>query len=202
MTTETKPTRIVGSKAPTFKADALVNGEFKTLSLDDYKGKWKVLFFYPLDFTFVCPTEIVAFSDAVSKFKELNCEVIGCSIDSKFSHLAWTKQSRKDGGLGQIAYPLLADVTKKVSTDYGVLLEDAGVALRGLFIIDDKDVVQHSTINNLSVGRNVDETLRLVEAYQFSAKHGEVCPAGWTKGKDSMKPSPTGSQEWFNKHGK
>ena len=202
MTTETKPTRLVGNTAPEWKADAVVNSEFKTLSSADYKGKWKVLFFYPLDFTFVCPTEITAFSDAVEKFKAINCEVIACSIDSKFSHLAWTKQPRTQGGLGEIRYPLLADVTKKIATDFGVLLEGDGIALRGLFIIDDKEVIQHSTINNLSVGRSVDETLRLVEAYQYTAKHGEVCPAGWSKGKDTMKPDPKGSQEWFNKNQK
>ncbi len=202
MSNETKPTRLVGRPAPHFKADALVNGEFKTLSTEDYKGKWKVLFFYPLDFTFVCPTEITAFSDSVQKFKELNCEVIGCSIDSKFSHLAWSKQPRNDGGLGEVKYPLLADVTKKIATDFGVLLEDAGIALRGLFIIDDKDTIQHSTINNLGVGRNVDEVLRLVEAFQYTAKHGEVCPAGWTKGKDAMKPGPKDSKAWFSKNAK
>ena len=200
MTTETKPTRLVGNPAPEWSADALVGGEFKTLSNKDYTGKWKVLYFYPLDFTFVCPTEITAFSDAIEKFQELNCEVIGCSIDSKFSHLAWSRQPRKEGGLGEIKHPILADVTKNIATDFGVLLEGAGVSLRGLFIIDDKDVVQHSTINNLGVGRNVDEVLRLVEAFQYTAKHGEVCPAGWTKGSDSMKPDPKGSQEWFNKH--
>jgi alkyl hydroperoxide reductase subunit AhpC len=202
MSTETKPVRLVGNVAPEWKADAVMNGEFKALSSAEYKGKWKVLFFYPLDFTFVCPTEITAFSDAVEKFKALNCEVIACSIDSKFSHLAWTKQPRTAGGLGEIRYPLLADVTKKIASDFGVLMEGAGIALRGLFIIDDKEVIQHSTINNLSVGRSVDETLRLVEAYQYTAKHGEVCPAGWTKGKDTMKPDPKGSQAWFNKNQK
>lgn len=201
MTTETKPLRLVGNTAPEWKADALIGTEFKTLSSADFKGKWKVLFFYPLDFTFVCPTEIVAFNDAAAKFKALNCEVIGCSIDSKFSHLAWSKTPRTQGGIGELTIPLLADVTKKISADYGVLL-DAGIALRGVFVIDDKDVIQTSTINNLSVGRNVDEVLRTVEAYQFTQKHGEVCPAGWTKGQDTMKPDPKGSQTWFNKHGK
>ncbi len=199
---ELPPKRLVGNTAPAWKTDALVNGEFKSLSSDDFKGKWKVLYFYPLDFTFVCPTEITAFAEALPKFKELNCEVIGCSVDSKFSHLAWTKQPRNQGGLGEMNYPLLADMTKKIATDFGVLIEGAGVALRGLFIIDDKDVIQHSTINNLGVGRNVDEVVRLVEAFQFTAKHGEVCPAGWTKGSDTMKPDPKGSQTWFNKHKK
>ena len=199
MTTEARPVRLVGNKAPDFKGEAVVNGEFKTIQLSDYKGKWKVLYFYPLDFTFVCPTEIVAFSDSIDKFKELGCEVIGVSVDSQFSHLAWTKVPRNQGGLGDIKYPLLADITKKVASDYGVLIEDEGVALRGLFVIDDNDVIQQATINNLSVGRSVDEVLRLVEAYQYTAKHGEVCPAGWTKGSDTMKPDPTGSQEYFGK---
>lgn len=199
MSETTHPTRLVGNPAPQWSTDALVGGEFKTLSSKDYKGKWKVLYFYPLDFTFVCPTEITAFSDSIDKFKELNCEVIGCSIDSKFSHLAWSGQPRNKGGIGDISYPLLADVTKDIARSFGVLLEDAGVALRGLFIIDDSDVVQHATINNLGVGRNVDEVLRLVEAFQYTAKHGEVCPAGWNKSKDSMKPDPKGSQEYFGK---
>ncbi len=202
MTCHSHPTRLVGNTAPSWKAEALVGQDFQTLSSDDYKGKWKVLFFYPLDFTFVCPTEIVAFSAAVDKFKALGCEVIASSIDSQFSHLAWTKQSRDDGGIGEVNFPILADINKDVARSFGALIEDDGVALRALYIIDDHDVVQHSTINNLSVGRNVDEALRLVEAYQYTAKHGEVCPAGWTSGADSMKPDPTGSKEWFGKHGK
>ena len=198
--TTTCPTRLVGNTAPAWQADALLpNGDFKNLTNKDFSGKWKVLFFYPLDFTFVCPTEITAFSDAIAKFGELNTEVIGCSVDSKFSHLAWTKQARNEGGLGEVSFPLLADMTKNIARDFGVLLEGGGVALRGLFIIDDKDVIQHATINNLGVGRNVDEVLRTVEAFQYTAKHGEVCPAGWTKGAASMKPDPKGSQEYFNK---
>ena len=200
MTVETSPLRLVGNKAPQWQADAVVGSDFKTLSSQDYEAKWKVLFFYPLDFTFVCPTEIVAYSEAVEKFKALGAEVISCSIDSKFSHLAWTKQSRSEGGIGEVNFPILADTTKKIARDFGVLIEEAGVSLRGLFIIDDNDVVQHATINNLSVGRNPEETLRLLEAYQFTAKHGDVCPAGWTSGSDSMKPDVSGSKEWFNKH--
>lgn len=198
----TNPTRIVGKTTPAWKAQAVFNGEFKELSSTDYKDKWKVLFFYPLDFTFVCPTEITAFSDSIQKFKELKCEVIGCSVDSHYSHLAWINLPRNQGGLGKIEYPLLADINKTIATNFGVLSECAGVALRGLFIIDDKDIVQHATINNLGVGRNVEETLRLVEAFQYNAKHGEVCPANWKKGADSMKADPKGSKEWFNKHGK
>ena len=193
--------RLVGNPAPRFETMAVVGEEFKTVSLDDFKGKWKVLFFYPLDFTFVCPTEITAFSDSVDRFKELGTQVMGASVDSHFSHLAWIRQPRNKGGLGSINYPLLSDINKKIASDYGVLLEQQGIALRGLFIIDDKDTIVHSTINHLSVGRNVEEILRLVEAFQYTAKHGEVCPANWNKGSDSMKPDPQGSQEWFHKHG-
>jgi len=191
--------RLVGKQAPGFSAEALVDGEFKKLSLSDFKNKWKILFFYPLDFTFVCPTEIIAFSDAVKEFKERNCEIIGCSVDSVFSHLAWTQQERKEGGLGEIEYPILSDINKKIAQDYEVLTEE-GVALRGLFLIDDKNVIQHSTINNLSVGRNVQEALRLLKAYQHTAEHGEVCPANWQEGSDTMKPDPKGSKTWFKKH--
>jgi len=191
--------RLVGNQAPEFKAQALVDGDFKEVKLSDYKNKWKVLFFYPLDFTFVCPTEIVAFSDAASKFKERNCEIIASSVDSVFSHLAWTQQDRNDGGLGEVNFPILSDLNKEVATAYEVLNED-GVALRGLFLIDDKNIVQHSTINNLSVGRNVDEALRLLKAYQFTAEKGEVCPANWEEGSDTMKPDPKGSKEWFKKN--
>ncbi|MBC7430113.1 MAG: peroxiredoxin [Bacteriovorax sp.] len=189
--------RLVGKTAPDFNAEAVVNGEIKNLSLHkDFAGKWKVLYFYPLDFTFVCPTEITAFEDNLSKFKEMNCEVIGCSVDSAFSHLAWTQIERSKGGLGKLIHPIVADLTKSIARSYDVLADDA-VALRGVFVIDDKNVVQTCTVNNLSVGRNVDEVLRTVEAYQYTAKHGEVCPAGWTKGKATMKPDPKGSQEYF-----
>ena len=192
------PIQLVGQTAPDFTADAVSNNEFTNIKLSEIKG-WKVLFFYPLDFTFVCPTEITAFSDAIEKFKEINCSVIGVSVDSKFSHLAWIKQSRKEGGLGNISYPLVSDLSKEISRSYGVLMNNS-VALRGLFILDENNTIQHSTINNLGVGRSVTETLRLVEAFQYTAKHGEVCPAGWQKGDDSMKPDPEGSKEWFNSH--
>ena len=192
--------RLVGNPAPDFKATALVNGSFKEVTLSENKGKWTCLFFYPLDFTFVCPTEITAYSDAVDKFKAANCEVMAVSVDSHFSHLAWTKQARSEGGLGEVKFPLVSDLNKTICRDYGVLLEEAGIALRGLFLIDDKGVVQHATINNLPVGRNVEETLRLLDCFQFTAKHGEVCPANWKKGEDSMKPDPEGSKEWFKKH--
>ena len=191
--------RLVGNKAPFFEENALVNGESKKISINDYKGKWKVLFFYPLDFTFVCPTEIIAFSEATEKFKAANCSLIACSVDSFFSHLAWTKMPRTEGGLGEINFPIIADLNKNVARAYEVLNE-GGVALRGMFIIDDQDVIQQATINNLSVGRNVEEALRLVQAYQHTAKVGEVCPANWKKGDETMKPDTKGSKEWFKKH--
>jgi len=187
--------------APKFKGTACVNGQFKEVSLDDYKGKYVVLFFYPLDFTFVCPTEIIAFSDRVAEFEAINCAVIACSTDSHFSHLAWCEKSRKAGGLGDMKIPLLADKSMAISRAYGVLKEDEGIAFRGLFIIDDKGTLRQITINDLPVGRDVDETLRLVQAFQFTDKHGEVCPAGWKPGKATMKPDPKGSQEYFAANG-
>ncbi len=187
---------LVQKDAPDFKAEALLGKSFKEVSLADYKGKWLVLFFYPLDFTFVCPTEITAFSDRYEEFKALGAEVVGCSVDSKFSHLAWANTPRKDGGLGEIKYPLLADITKTVARSYGVLVNDA-VALRGLFLIDPKGKVAYSVVHDLGVGRSVDETLRVIAAFQQVAKTGEVCPAGWSQGKKTMKPDPVKSKEYF-----
>jgi len=183
--------------APEFRGTAVVNGSFKEISLADYKGKYVVLFFYPLDFTFVCPTEIIAFSDRVEEFKKIGCEVIACSTDSHFSHLAWCEKPRKEGGLGEMKIPLLADKSMVISRAYGVLKEDEGISFRGLFVIDDKQVVRQMTINDLPVGRSVDETLRLVQAFQFTDKHGEVCPAGWKPGAATMKPDPEGSKTYF-----
>ena len=157
----------VGQQAPDFNATAVVDQEFKEIRLSQYRGKYVVLFFYPLDFTFVCPTEITAFSDRYTDFSSRNTEVLGVSVDSQFSHLAWIQTSRKEGGLGDINYPLIADLKKEISTAYNVLDDDAGVALRGLFIIDPDGVIMHSTINNLPVGRNVDETLRVLQAFQY-----------------------------------
>jgi alkyl hydroperoxide reductase subunit AhpC len=190
----------VQQKAPEFKAPAVINKEFKDISLADYKGKWVVLFFYPLDFTFVCPTEITSFSDRIDEFKKLNTEVIACSVDSKFSHLAWVNTARKEGGLGDIKYPILSDINKTISRDYGVLLENAGIALRGLFLINPDGVIKYQVVHENSVGRNVDETLRVIQAFQHTAETGEVCPANWTKGQDAMKPGPQPSKEYFRKH--
>ncbi|HAZ08771.1 MAG TPA: thioredoxin peroxidase [Elusimicrobia bacterium] len=187
---------LVQKDAPDFKAEALVGKGFKEISLSDYKGKWVALFFYPLDFTFVCPTEIVAFSERYEDFKKLGCEVLGCSVDSKFTHLAWTNTARKEGGLGAIKYPLLSDLTKKIARDYGVLVNDA-LALRGLFLINAKGKVVYAVVHDLGVGRSVDETLRVLAAFQQTEKTGEVCPANWSEGKKTMKPDPAKSKEYF-----
>ncbi|GBM30518.1 Thioredoxin-dependent peroxide reductase, mitochondrial, partial [Araneus ventricosus] len=189
----------VSKPAPDFKATAVVNGSFKDISLQDFKGKYLVLFFYPLDFTFVCPTEIIAFSEKAKEFRALNTEVVAVSVDSHFSHLAWINTPRKKGGLGSMDIPLLADLSKKISKDYGVLL-DAGIALRGLFIIDPKQVVRQITVNDLPIGRSVDETLRLVKALQFHEKHGEVCPANWKPDSPTIKPDPEKAMEYFEKN--
>ncbi len=188
--------------APDFTAQAVVNGEFVSTKLSDYKGKYVVLFFYPLDWTFVCPTEIIAFSERISEFEELDVQVLGVSIDSHFSHLQWINTPRKQGGLGGLSYPLISDVTKSISKDYGVLIEDgdaAGVALRGLFIINPEGVLRQITVNDLPVGRSIDETLRLLKAFKFTDVHGEVCPANWVPGSDTIKPNPKDSQEYFSK---
>ena len=191
---------LVAKPAPEFTAQAVMpDGSFKEIKLSDYKGKYVILFFYPLDFTFVCPTEIIAFSEKMDEFKKRNTEVLGVSIDSHFSHLAWRNTDRKQGGLGDIQYPLVADVNKKITYDYGVMHE-AGIAFRGLFLIDTNGIVQHQLINNLPLGRNIDEALRMVDALQFHEKNGEVCPANWSEGSDGMKADPTGSKEYFEKH--
>ncbi len=189
---------LVGNKAPEFTLTGVLNKQFKDITLPHADGKWTVLLFYPLDFTFVCPTEVIAFSDGLDKFKEINTEVYGISVDSQFTHLAWTETERKAGGVGNIQYPLLADLNKEVAEKYEVLLD--GVALRGLFIIDDKGIIQHATINNAPVGRSVEETVRLVQAFQHVAKSGEVCPANWHPGDDTMKADPNGLVDYAKKH--
>ena len=187
---------LVQKQAPDFKATAVSGKLFKEVKLADYKGKWLVLFFYPLDFTFVCPTEITAFSERAKDFTKLGCEILGCSIDSQFTHLAWINTPRKEGGLGEIQYPLLADISKKIATDYGVLTE-GGVALRGLFLINPEGKVAYSVVHDLGVGRSVDEVLRVLKAFQQVAKTGEVCPANWEEGSKTMKPDPIKSKEYF-----
>uniref|UniRef100_A0A2P2LDE9 thioredoxin-dependent peroxiredoxin n=1 Tax=Rhizophora mucronata TaxID=61149 RepID=A0A2P2LDE9_RHIMU len=190
---------LVGNKAPDFEAEAVFDQEFIKVKLSEYIGKkYVILFFYPLDFTFVCPTEITAFSDRYAEFEKLNTEILGVSVDSAFSHLAWIQTDRKSGGLGDLKYPLISDVTKSISKSYGVLIPDQGIALRGLFIIDKEGVIQHSTINNLAIGRSVDETLRTLQALQYVQENpDEVCPAGWKPGEKSMKQDPKLSKEYF-----
>ena len=175
------PSAFVTKEAPDFTADAVVGEEFKTVKLSDYRGKYVVLFFYPLDFTFVCPTEIIAYSDKVDEFRKRGAEVLGVSVDSKFSHLAWIRTPRADGGLGGLKFPLVSDITKKISADYGVLLE-GGVALRGTFLIDKNGILRHALINDLPLGRNIDESIRMIDALHFFEQHGEVCPANWKPG--------------------
>ena len=188
---------LVTKPAPDFKANAVLkDGSFAELTLSQFKGKYVLLFFYPLDFTFVCPTEIISFSDRVKEFTDLNVEVIGISVDSEFSHLAWRNLPRTQGGIGQIDYSLVADLNKQIARDYDVLIGDA-VALRGLFLIDTAGVVRHQVVNDLPLGRSVDEALRMVQALQFVEKNGEVCPANWQEGKRTIKPTVNASKEFF-----
>jgi alkyl hydroperoxide reductase subunit AhpC len=188
---------LVTKAAPNFTAEAVLpDGTFKEISLSDYRGKYVLLFFYPLDFTFVCPTEIIAFSEAISKFEALDVQVIGCSVDSQYTHFAWRNTPRTEGGIGQIDYPLVADLDKSIAEAYDVLL-GGGVALRGLFLVDKEGVVRHQVVNDLPIGRSVDEALRTIEALKFFEENGEVCPANWHAGDATMKPDPEGSKEFF-----
>ncbi|GBF99123.1 thioredoxin-dependent peroxide reductase [Raphidocelis subcapitata] len=192
------PKAFVGERAPDFTAPAVVDGEIKTVRLADYRGKYVVLFFYPKDFTFVCPTEIIAFSDRAKEFEALNCQVIAASTDTEETHLAGVKTPRNRGGLGYMAIPIVADTTKEVAARYGVLLERAGIALRGLFIINPEGIIQQIGINDLPIGRSVDETLRLLQAIQFHAQHGEVCPADWKPGDRTIVADPERSLDYFS----
>jgi len=190
---------LVGKPAPDFEAKAVVNGkEIKeNFKLSDYRGKYVVLFFYPLDFTFVCPTELHAFQARLEDFEKRNVQVIGASTDSWFSHAAWLNTPRKKGGIQGVTYPLVSDFNKTIARDYDVLIEDLGAALRGLFLIDKEGVVQHQLVNNLPLGRSVEEVLRMVDALQFTEKHGEVCPANWKEGEKAMKPTGEGLEDYF-----
>ncbi|MFO0515454.1 MAG: peroxiredoxin [bacterium] len=189
-------------KAPYWSATAVINEKFKKINSEEYKGKYTILLFYPFDFTYVCPTELIAFSDAINDFKSLNAEVIGISTDSHFTHLAWLRTPRSQGGVGKLQFPLVADISKKISKSFGVLVEDEtdelfGAALRGLYIIDDRGVIRSYTVNDAPVGRSVDETLRLVRAFQYADQHGEVCPANWKPGQQTIKPDQDKKQEYF-----
>jgi alkyl hydroperoxide reductase subunit AhpC len=188
---------LVQKSAPDFKGKAVIGNQFKEIRLSELKGKWVVLFFYPLDFTFVCPTEIIDFSERAKEFKKLNAEIVGCSVDSEFTHLAWINTPRKEGGLGAINYPLLSDLNKDIARDYGVLTAD-GVALRGLFIINPKGQIVYEVVHDLAVGRNPEETLRVLAAFQQVEKTGEVCPSSWKPGAKTMKADPVGSKEYFS----
>jgi peroxiredoxin (alkyl hydroperoxide reductase subunit C) len=192
---------LVTKQAPDFTATAVMadNTMKDDFKLSDYRGKYVILFFYPLDFTFVCPSEIIAFDKNLDKFKEKNCEVIGVSIDSQFSHWAWKNTPVKEGGIGNIQYPLVADLDKKISRQYGVLL-DMGIALRGTFLIDNEGVIRHAVINDLPLGRSIDEALRMVDALKFHEEHGDVCPANWHEGEDAMTPTAEGVADYLSKH--
>lgn len=191
---------LVTKPAPDFKAQAVMpDNSFAELRLSDYRGKYVILFFYPLDFTFVCPSEIIAFNKALPQFRSKGAEVIGVSVDSHFTHWAWKNTEPGQGGIGRIDYPLVADITKSVARAYGVLVDDA-VALRGLFLIDKEGVIRHAVINDLPLGRNVDEALRTLDALQFTEKYGDVCPANWRAGDEAMKPTSEGVAEYLARH--
>ena len=173
--------------------------------MSDFKGKYVLLFFYPLDFTFVCPTEICQFNDKAAEFEKHGCQVVACSTDSHFCHKEYTKKDRKKGGLGPMTIPMLADTTTKTAESYGCLIEDEGIAYRATYIIDDKGILRHATIGDLPVGRNVDEFIRLVQAFRYTDEHGEVCPSAWTPGAATMVPDPDSAKTeeyWAKEHGK
>jgi peroxiredoxin (alkyl hydroperoxide reductase subunit C) len=193
---------LVTEQAPDFTAEAVMpDNSFGQITLSKFQGKYVVLFFYPLDFTFVCPSEILAFNKKIDAFKVKNCEVIGVSVDSKFTHLAWKNTPVENGGIGQIQYPLVQDLNKEIAKSYGILF-DGSVALRGLFLIDPTGKIRHCVINDLPLGRSVEEALRMVDAVQFSDTHGEVCPANWKEGDEAMKPTAEGVASYLAKHAK
>ncbi len=187
----------IGEPAPDFTAEAVVDDRFERLTLSSFRGKNVILFFWPLDFTFVCPTEIVAFNDAVDAFAERNTAILGVSVDSPFTHLAWQKTPRHEGGLGRINFPMISDQTHAISRNYGVLLEERGVALRGLFLIDREGIVRHLLMNDLPLGRSVDEALRMIDALAHFEHHGEVCPANWKPGAKTIQPDPEKAKTFF-----
>lgn len=191
---------LIGKKAPDFLCEAVVGGVTKKISLRDFAGKYKVLFFYPADFTFVCPTELHAFQDALEEFKKRDTVIFAASVDSIDSHKKWLEQPKEQGGIKGITYPILADVKKEIARTFDVLDESKGVACRGLFIIDKNDIIQALQINNLSFGRNIAEVIRLIDAIKFTEEHGEVCPANWIPGKKGLKPTHAGVVDYFHKN--
>ena len=192
---------LVTNEAPDFKAIAVMpdNSFNETFTLSALRGQYVVLFFYPLDFTFVCPSEILAFNKTLGQFKERNCQVVGISVDSHFTHLAWKNTDITAGGIGNVQFPLVADLDKSISQNYGVLLP-SGIALRGLFLIDKDGVVRSQVVNDLPLGRSVDETLRVLDALQFTEQYGDVCPANWKKGDDAMTPTAAGVARYLTDH--
>jgi len=193
---------LVTREAPDFTAQAVMpDNSFAELKLSSYRGKYVVLFFYPLDFTFVCPSEIIAFDAALAKFASKDAAVIGVSVDSHYTHLAWKNTPRDRGGIGPIKYPLVADLNKSIARDYGILL-DQSVALRGLFLIDKQGIVRHALVNDLPLGRSVDEALRVLDALRFHQQHGDVCPANWREGEEAMTPTAEGVAKYLAAHAK
>ena len=189
---------LVGKPAPNFKAKAVVNGQIvEDFSLVHYRGQNVVLFFYPLDFTFVCPTELHAFQERLEEFEKRHAQVIGCSVDSAYSHLAWLNTPKNKGGIEGVDYPLISDLNKTIAKDYDVLFAQEGIAYRGLFLIDKAGIVRHQVINDLPLGRSVDEALRILDALIYFEQYGEVCPANWNQGAKTFKPSNEGLEEYF-----
>ena len=193
---------LVGKQAPDFDLEGYFKGEFNRFTLSECKGKWVILLFYPLDFTFVCPTEVLNFSAAANELSKMNCQIFGISVDSAYVHKAWVDTKREDGGLGgSLDYPLLSDLNKMTARDYGILMEKEGVALRGLFLVNPDGLIMHSTINSLSVGRSVSEAMRVLKAFQFVRTHdGRVCPADWEEGKDTMVANSDGVKSYLANH--
>lgn len=188
---------LIGKQAPDFTCEALVNGSIKTVSLEDYAQKYKILFFYPLDFSFVCPTELHAFQDNYQEIKKRNGEILGISVDSVYSHQAWLDKPKAEGGIQGIEYPLLSDITKSIAEAYGVLNEQKGIAYRGAFLLDKNNIVQVMHINNLNLGRNIQEMLRLLDALIFTEQHGEVCPANWHAGDKGLETTHASVVDYF-----
>lgn len=191
---------LVGKPAPEFKTKAVANRHIvDNFSLAQFKGHYVIFFFYPLDFTFVCPTELHAFQERLSEFEQRNTKVVGCSVDSCYAHLAWQNIPKSKGGIQEITYPLVADLNKSIARDYDVLIPHEGIAYRGLFLIDREGIVRHQVVNDLPLGRSVDEVLRVLDALIYSEKHGEVCPANWNQGKQALKPTHEGVEKYFAK---
>ncbi len=196
---------LVGRQAPDFTAPAVLGDGTIVEDYNFYKateGKYKVLFFYPLDFTFVCPSELIAFDHRLDEFKKRGVEVVGCSIDSQFTHNAWRNTPVEKGGIGPVGYPLVADLTHGICKSYDVETPDGAVAFRGSFLIDKDNIVRHQVVNDLPLGRNIDEMLRMIDALVFHEQHGEVCPANWEAGKEGMKADPDGVAEYLAEHAK